>query len=308
MIKQKRILTAAITGAVHTPSMSPYLPITPDQIVEDAVKAAQAGASVVHIHGRDPVDGKPSPDLGIMEDIVSRIKKQSDVVICITTGAALWMSLEQRLAPVSLLKPELASCNAGSINFVMAAAAKRLDQPKYDWEVPYLESTNDLIFSNTFKGLEYYIRTMNEMGTRPEFEVYDVGMINNLAHFAKMGVIKQPMYIQFVMGILGGIPATVDHLVYMVRTAKEQLGDFTWSCAAAGRSQFPLVTAALTMGGHARVGLEDNLNISPGVFAKSSAEQVTKMREIMDRLSIELATPDEAREILTLKGKDKVVF
>lgn len=307
-MSKKVIITAAITGAVHTPSMSPYLPLTPAQIIEDAVKAAEAGAAVVHVHGREPENGKPSPDLGIIQEIVKGIKAQCDVAICITTGGALWMSLEERLAPVTQFKPELASCNAGSINFVMAAAAKRLENPLHDWEVPYLESTNDLIFANTFKALEYYIRTMNEQGTRPEFEVYDVGMINNIAYFVKQGVIKQPIYLQFVMGILGGIPATVEHLAYMVRTAKEQLGDFEWSCAAAGRAQFPVVTAAVAMGGNARVGLEDNLNIRPGVLAKSSAEQVTQMKEIIERLGLEIATPDEAREILALKGKDQVQF
>lgn len=309
MAKQNKIIiTAAVTGATHTPSLSPYFPATPEQIIEDAVKAHEAGAAVVHVHARNPEDGKPTPDLGIMKQIVSTIKKQCDAVVCITTGGSLLMSKEQRLAPAVELKPELASCNAGSVNFVFSDLATKLKNPKYDWEVPYLQGTYDLIFSNTFAGMEYYIETMNTYDIRPEFEVYDVGMINNIAYFYNRGIVKKPIYLQFVMGILGGIPATVENLAYLVKTAREQIGDFVWSCAAAGKAQFPLVTAALTMGGNARVGLEDNVYLRPGVLAKSSAEQVIQLKEIAERLGLEIAGPEEARKILGLKGIDKVNY
>ncbi len=305
---QKIIITAAVTGATHTPSLSPYFPATPEQIIADAVKAHEAGAAVVHVHARNPEDCKPTPDIEIMKHIVSSIKKQCNAVVCVTTGGSLLMSKEQRLAPAVELKPELASCNAGSVNFVFADLAGKLKNPKYDWEVPYLQGTYDLIFSNTFAGMEYYIETMNKYDIRPEFEVYDVGMINNIAYFYNKGLVKKPIYMQFVMGILGGIPATVENLAYLVRTAREQIGDFVWSCAAAGKAQFPLVTAALCMGGNARVGLEDNVYLKPGVLAKSSGEQVVQIKEIAERLGLEIATADEAREILALKGNDKVNF
>lgn len=305
---KKVILTAAMTGSIHTPSMSPYFPHTPDQIVADAVNAHAAGAAVVHIHARNPQDGSPSPDLAIMTEIVSSIKQQCNAVICITTGGAVWMTAEQRLAPAAQLKPELASCNAGSVNFVYSPAADKLVNPKFDWEIPHLKKSDDMVFTNTFSGLEYYIKTMNEYDIRPEFEVYDIGMINNLAFFQHKGLIKKPIYIQFVMGILGGIPATIDNLVYMVKTAREQIGDFVWSCAAAGKSQFALVTTALAMGGNARVGLEDNLYLRPGVLAKSSAEQIVQLKEIAERLGLEIASSDEAREILQLKGINKVNY
>jgi len=304
----KVIITAAVTGATHTPSLSPYFPATPEQIIADAVKAHKAGAAVVHVHARNPEDGRPTPDLATMRNFVASIKNQCNAVICVTTGGSLLMSKEQRLAPAVELKPELASCNAGSVNFVFADMAAKLKNPKYDWEVPYLKGTYDLIFSNTFAGMEYYIETMNEHGIRPEFEIYDVGMVNNIAYFCKKGLVKQPVYLQFVMGILGGIPATVENLAYLVKTAREQIGDFVWSCAAAGRAQFPLVTAALAMGGNGRVGLEDKVDLRPGVLAKSSAEQVIQIKEIAERLGLELATADEAREMLALKGIDAVNF
>lgn len=299
---EKVIITAAITGAVHVPSMTPYLPITPEQIIEDAVKACDAGASVVHIHARDPQTGKPTSDIGLMSEIVDGIKRRSDVVICITTGGAIGMTLEERLVAVPAFRPELASCNAGSVNFVLAPAAARIQQPKFDWEIPFLEATNDLVFANTFKGLEYYIKTMNEHGTLPEFEVYDVGMINNIAYFVKKGIIRKPVYLQFVMGVLGGIPASIENLVYLVKTAREQLGEFTWSCAAAGKYQLPLTTVALAMGGNVRVGLEDNIYIKPGILAKSSSEQVTVIRNIAESLGKEIATPKDTRAILSLNG------
>ena len=309
MAKQNKIIiTAAVTGATHTPSLSPHFPSTPEQIIEDAVKAHEAGAAVVHVHARDPKDCTPTPDINIMREIVSSIKRQCNAVVCITTGGAVWMSSEQRLAPAVELKPELASCNAGSVNFVFSDLASKIKDPRFDWEIPYLKRTNELVFTNTFTGLEYYLNTMNEHAIRPEFEVYDVGMVNNIAYFKEKGLVREPVYLQFVMGILGGIPATVDNLVYLVKTAREQIGDFVWSCAAAGKAQFPLVTAALTMGGNARVGLEDNLYLLPGVLAKSSGEQVIQIKEIAKRLGLEIADSDEARQILALKGSDKVNF
>lgn len=305
---KKTIITAAITGGIHTPGMSEYLPITPEEIINDAVKANKAGAAVVHIHARDPENGKPSSDIELYRQIITGIKEKCDVVICITTGGSVGMPVEERLKPVSVFAPELASCNAGSVNFVLSPAIKRL-KPKYDWEIPYLEGSEDLIFANTFKSIRKYVTSMNENNTIPEFEVYDVGMINNIAYFKQIGVITQPIYIQFVMGILGGIPATIDNLSFMAKTAKMQLGDdFEWSVAAAGKSQFPLTTAALGMGGNVRVGLEDNTYLKPKVLAKSSAEQVIQLKEIAERLGKQIATPDEAREILKLKGKDKVSF
>lgn len=307
-MSRKFILTAAITGAIHTPSMSPYLPLTPQQIIDEAVGAYEAGAAVVHIHARCPETGRPSSDLNVMQEIVSGIKKRADVVICITTGAGLGMTLDERLAVVPRFKPELASCNAGSVNFVLQRAVEKIKNYKYDWELPYLQNTYDFVFTNTFRGIEYYIRTMEENGTKPELEIYDVGMINNVAYFVEKGLLKTPVYLQFVLGILGGIPPSAENLLHMLRTAKEQLGDFIWSCAAAGRHQFNLTTIALTLGGHVRVGLEDNLYLRPGVLAKSNAEQVALAREIANNLGFETATPEEARTILGLKGISKVAY
>lgn len=307
---RKVIITAAVTGAIHTPTMSPYLPINPKQIIEDAIGAYEAGAAVVHVHGRSREDGKPTAELGVMEEIITGIKERCEAVICITTGGSFRMTLEQRIAAVPAFKPELASCNAGSVNFVLtpAAAAVKAAGPKYDWEVPYLEDSYDTIFSNTFKGMDYYVNTMNNNNVRPEFEVYDVGMINNIAYFVKKGLIKTPVYIQFVMGILGGIPATVENLAYLLKTAREQLGEFIWSVAAAGKHQFPLTSAALAMGGNVRVGLEDNLYLRPGVLAKSSAEQVLQIKMIAQGQGLENASPDEARSILSLKGLQEVSY
>jgi uncharacterized protein (DUF849 family) len=301
-MSKKTIITAAITGGIHVPSMSPYLPQTVEQIVDEAVNANKAGAAIVHIHARVPETGKPTTDLGIMTEIVSGIKSQSDVVICITTGGAVGMSVEERLKAIPALHPELASCNSGSVNFCLAPIADRIKEFKYDWEEPYLRGTYDIPFVNTFYGIENYVKTMHAAGTKPEFEVYDVGMINNLAYFQKKGLLKAPIYLQFVMGIMGGIPATVENLVFMHKTAKEMLGEenFVWSCTAAGKVQFDILTAALTLGGNVRVGLEDNLYLKKGVFAKSNAESVEKIRKIAETLDREIASPDDAREILGL--------
>ena len=295
----KTIITAAITGAVHIPSMSEYLPVTPQQIIDDAVAAYEAGAAVVHIHGRKEKNGEPTGDPEIMKNIVEEIRKRCNVVIGITTGGAIGMSSEERLAAVPFCKAELASCNAGSVNFCFSPIADKIKIPKYDWEIPFVKNTYDLPFVNTFQGIEDYIKVMGENGTKPEFEVYEVGMINNIAYFMKKGLLKGPIYLQFVLGIMGGLPATVDNLLFLYNTAKKQLGDnFVWSCAAAGKDQFNIVTTAVILGGNARVGLEDNLYIKKGPLAKSNAEGVKNIKEIVELLGKEIATPEEARKIL----------
>ncbi|MDR2050327.1 MAG: 3-keto-5-aminohexanoate cleavage protein [Deltaproteobacteria bacterium] len=308
----KIFITAAITGAIHTPTLSEYLPLTEQQIIDQAVGAHEAGAAVVHIHGRDPATGRPSVDKGVIGTILSGIKKRCNVAICLTTGAGLGMSLEERVSGVPLFGPEIASCNSGSFNFYLGPLAKnkKMQKPLFDWEVPYLESTEDLVFSNTFKGLRYYIKTMHEHGSLPEFEVYEAGMINNIAYLREEGTLKGLIYIQFVMGIMGGLPASVDNLVFLRQTADNLLGKggYVWSCAAAGRNQFPIIAAGLAMGGNIRVGLEDNLYLKPGVLAKNSAEQVTAVRSIAEAMGYEIATSDEARAVLKLKGGDKVKF
>ena len=298
MKSSKVILTAAVTGAVHVSSMSPYLPITPEEIIRQSVEACRAGAAAVHIHARNPETGEPSSDLEIMRRIVSGIKEQCDVIICITTGASQMMTVEERLSVVPALKPELASCNAGSMNFVLSGLVPQLSANGPAWERRYLGGTYDNVFSNTYLGLETYIRTMAENGTIPEFEVYDAGMINNIAYFRQKGILTCPIYLQFVMGIQGGLPATVDNLVFLRSTAERQLGEFHWSVAAAGKHQFPMAAAALAMGGSVRVGLEDNLYILPRRLAESNAQTLGR----------EIATPGEARRMLGLKGGSQVNY
>lgn len=296
---KKVIITAAITGAVHIPSMSDYLPITPEQIIEEAVAARNAGAAIVHLHARDPITGQPTGSPELMKKIVDGIRSKCDVVIGVTTGGAIGMSSEERLAAIPACNSELASCNAGSVNFCFSPIADKIENPKFDWEIPFVKNTYSLTFANTFQGIEDYITIMNRHNTKPEFEVYDVGMISNIAYFMKKGILKGPVYIQFVLGIMGGIPATVDNLLFLLNTAKSLLGDnFIWSCAAAGKDQFDIVTTAMVLGGNVRVGLEDNLYISRGVLAKSNAEPVAKVSEIARILGREVATPDEARKSL----------
>jgi uncharacterized protein (DUF849 family) len=308
----KIIITAAVTGAVHVPSLSPYLPITAQQIIDDAMAAYRAGAAVAHIHSRNPQTGQPSVDLQVYRAVLAGIRRQCDMAVCITTGGTFGMPLQEKVAAVSAFRPELATCNAGSLNFYLGplAASPKMRNPKHDWEAPYLEMTEDAIFSNTFKAIRYYMQTMHTCGTVPEFEIYEVGMINNLAYLKEQGEIRGPIYLQFVLGITGGIPATVDNLAYLRHTADRQLGkgNYIWSCAAAGRQQFPIVTAALAMRGNARVGLEDNLYLRPGVLAKNSGEQVALIRAIGENMGREIATPNEARQILGLKGLDKAAF
>jgi uncharacterized protein (DUF849 family) len=309
----KRIITAAVTGSIHTPSMSPYLPITPDQIVEETVRSYNAGAAVVHIHARDPKTGQPSADVPLYQEIAAKIKSRCNIVQCITTGAGTgktggWMTTEQRLTTIRTLKPELASLNFGSINFALFPVLDRYKEFKFPWEKEYLTMTEDLIFPNTFKSLKEFVQTFQANNTQPELEIYDVGMINNVAFMMNRGDLRRPIYIQFVMGVLGGIPPSPDNLLFMYNTAKRLLGDFTWSVIIAGREQFNMGTMSLIMGGNVRVGLEDNLYLDRGVKAKSNAEQVEKIIRIAKELGIEPATPDETRKMLGLKGLDKVAY
>jgi uncharacterized protein (DUF849 family) len=305
---RKAIITAAVTGSIHTPSMSPYLPITPDELIQDILSVHQAGGAVAHMHVRDPQTGMPSSDLGLYREVAGEVKRRCDLVLCISTGGKVGESVESRSQVIAGLQPELASLNAGSLNFALFHVAGQFGEWKHAWEKDYLEGTEDYIFSNTFYAMRRFLEVMGPCQTRPEFEIYDVGMINNLAHLIQTGQVKTPVYLQLVMGILGGIPATVDNLVYLVRTAQHLIGDFQWSVCAAGRFQFPMATHALLMGGNARVGLEDNLYLAKGVLAKSSGEQVAKLIRIARELGVEPATPDEARDILGLKGRDKVNF
>ena len=306
--KSKAIITAAVTGSIHTPTMSPHLPVTAQQIIDDILSVHEAGGAVAHVHVRDESNGMPSADQEIYLKIASEVKKRCDIVLCTTTGGRLGEPVENRVRVVTTLKPELASLNAGSLNFALFHVATNYQDWKFDWEKKYLESTEDFIFPNTFYTMRKFVETMAEQNTKPEFEIYDVGMINNLAQLIKDGYVKTPVYLQFVMGILGGIPANIKNLVHLVETAQSQISDFQWSVCAAGRYQFPMTTHALLMGGNARVGLEDNLYLEKGVLARSSGEQVAKLIRISRELGIEPATPDEAREILGLKGLENVEY
>ncbi|MGD0398319.1 MAG: 3-keto-5-aminohexanoate cleavage protein [Syntrophobacteraceae bacterium] len=307
-MNEKAIVTAAITGGIHTPTMSDYLPITPRQIANEAVRAYEAGAAVAHIHARNPETGMPSPDLNLMKEIITGIKSRCNIVVCITTGGGLGMTTEQRVAPVTLYRPELASFNAGSINFALFPAITRYKEWKFEWEKQYLGMTEDFVYANTFKSMKEYCGKFNEAGTKPEFEIFDAGMVNNVAFMIQAGYVKKPVYIQFVMGVLGGITPSSENLLFLVDYAKKLLGDFEFSVCVAGRAQFPICTQSLLIGGNTRVGLEDNLYLEKGQVAKSNAEQVAKMVRIAGELGIDPATPDEARSILGLKGIDKVNF
>lgn len=307
-MKDKVVITAAITGSIHTPTMSEYLPITPQQIADEAVRAYEAGAAVCHVHARNPETGMPVPDVTLMKEIITKIKSRCNVVICITTGGGMGMTVEQRVAPVTLYEPELASFNAGSINFALFHAVPRFKEFKYPWEKQYLGMSEDFIFPNTFKSMREYCVIFNEKGTKPEFEIYDAGMVNNVAFMIEAGYIKKPVYIQFVMGVLGGITPSSENLLFLVDYATKLIGDFEFSVCVAGRAQFPICTQSLLLGGNCRVGLEDNLYLDRGKMAKSNAEQVAKIIRIANELGIDAATPDEARQILGLKGIDKVNY
>jgi uncharacterized protein (DUF849 family) len=307
-MKDKAVITAAITGSIHTPTMSPYLPITPQQIADEAVRAYEAGAAVCHVHARNPETGMPVADTNLMQQIITSIKSRCDVVVCITTGGGLGMTVEQRVAPVTLFKPELASFNAGSVNFALFPVIGRYTEWKFEWEKMYLGMSEDFIFSNTFKTMREYCGFFGQNGTKPEFEIYDSGMVNNVAYLIQAGHVQKPVYIQFVMGVLGGITPSSKNLLFLVDYARELIGDFEFSVCVAGRAQFPLCTQSLLIGGNCRVGLEDNLYLDKGQMAKSNGEQVAKMVRIARELGIEPATPDEARKILGLKGIAQVNY
>jgi uncharacterized protein (DUF849 family) len=304
----KLVVTAAITGGIHVPSMSPYFPYTPEMIADQAVGAAKAGAAVVHIHARERETGRPSNDVKLFQEICSSVHARCDAAICVTTGGPLGTTPEERVRPIGILRPELASLNTGSMNFAIYPMAARVKDPKFDWELPYILASEDLIFPNTFRSMKTFVKGMYEAGTKPELEVYDAGMIANIRHLVDLGVLKTPIYMQFVLGILGGMMATAENLVFLVESARRALGEgnFVWSCCAAGKAQMPMTCVAMTMGGNVRVGLEDNLYMGPGRLAKSSAEQVEAIIRIARELSLEIATPDEARQILGLKGRANV--
>lgn len=305
----KVIITAALTGSIHTPSMSEYLPFRPEDMIEEAVRSYNAGAAIVHVHGRDPENGIPSASGEVFKEILTGIKARSDVVITPTTGGSASMTPRERLAVVSSLEPEMATFNAGSLNFALYPVLEKYKEFKYDWEEAYLKNTESFIFSNHFESLHIYSKTMAEMDTRPEIEIYDVGQVNNVAQLVREGYLKKPVYLQYVLGILGGIPATADNLLYLIRESQRLLKeDFKWSVCAAGRFQFPMGILNVLEGGFWRVGLEDNLYLEKGVLAKSSAEQVEKAIRIIREFGYEPATPDEAREILALKGIDRVNY
>jgi uncharacterized protein (DUF849 family) len=306
----KVIITCAITGGIHTPTMSPHLPITPDEIAKEAIAAAEAGASIIHLHARDPVDGRPTPDPAVFMQFLPRIKQQTDAVLNITTGGGLNMKLEERLAAPLIAKPEMCSLNMGSMNFGLFPLADRYPEFKHAWEKPYLAGTDDFIFRNTFKDIANILRDLGEAhGTRFEFECYDIGHLYSLAHFLDRGLVKPPLFVQTIFGILGGVGADIDNVLHMKRTADRLFGDgFRWSVLAAGRNQMPVATMAAILGGNVRVGLEDSLYIGRGKLATSNAEQVAKIRRIVEELGLEIATPAEARAILDLKGGDKVGF
>jgi uncharacterized protein (DUF849 family) len=306
----KVIITCAVTGAIHTPSMSDHLPTTPREIAEQAIAAAEAGAAILHLHARDPKDGRPTPDPAVFMQFLPVIKQSTDAVVNITTGGGLGMTLEERLAAPMQARPEMCSLNMGSMNFNIAPSAARVAKWKHDWERPYLEGTTNYIFRNTFQDIEQIVERLGKgHGTRFEFECYDVGHLYNLAHMLDRKVVEPPLFAQTIFGILGGIAAELRNLLFMKETADRLFGDqYVWSVLAAGRHQMPFTTMAGMLGGNVRVGLEDSLWIGKGVQAKSNAQQVAKIRRILEELSLEIATPAEARQMLALKGGDLVGF
>jgi uncharacterized protein (DUF849 family) len=305
----KVIITCAVTGSIHTPTMSPHLPITPDQIAAEAIAAVEAGAAMVHLHAREPATGKPSQEPKLFAQFLPRIKQESDAIINITTGGGLGMTLDQRLAPALWAKPEIASMNMGSLNFNISGAAGKIDKFLFDWERPYLEMTKDLILSNTFAQIERGLKEMGDNGTRFEFECYDIGHLYNLAHFVDRQLAKPPFFVQGVFGILGGMGADPENLMHLKATADRLFGnDYYLSVLAAGRHQMAFTTLSALLGGSVRVGLEDSLYAGRGKLAVSNAEQVAKIRRILEELSLQIATPDEARSMLQTKGRNNVAF
>lgn len=305
----KVIITCAVTGAIHTPSMSPYLPVTPDEIAEAAVAAAEAGAAIVHLHARDPETGKPDQSPAAFAAFLPRIKQATDAVINLTSGGSPFMKIEERILPATQFGPEVASINMGSMNFAFYPMLDRFKEFTHEWEREHLEGSRDLVFRNSFQDIEYGLKAMGDNGTRFEFECYDTSHLYNLAHFADRGLAKPPFFVQSVFGLLGGIGAHPEDVAHMRRTADRLFGsDYQWSVLGAGRNQMRIATMAATMGAHVRVGLEDSLWISAGKLAQSNADQVTKIRNLIEGLGHEVATPSEARELLHLKGGDSVLF
>lgn len=311
MAKQRRkvIITCAVTGAIHTPSMSPHLPVTPDEIADAAIAAAEAGASILHLHARDPETGRPTQNPAVFAQFLPRIKQSTNAVVNITTGGSPHMTVEERMQPAVVFKPEVASLNMGSMNFGLYPMLNRFSEFAHVWEREHLEKSRDLVFKNTFQDIETILRLGNENGTRFEFECYDISHLYNLAHFVDRGLAKTPLFIQSVFGLLGGIGAHPEDLMHMKRTADRLFGDdYQWSILGAGRNQLPLASMGLAQGSNIRVGLEDSLWIEPGKLASSNAEQVSKARLLIEGLSLDVATPDEARAMLQLKGADLVAF
>jgi uncharacterized protein (DUF849 family) len=310
MAKQNKvIITCAVTGAIHTPTMSPYLPITPDDIATEAIAAAEAGAAILHLHARDPETGKPDQTPEAFARFLPRIKQNTDAVINITTGGSPYMRVEERVLPAARFKPEVASLNMGSMNFGLYHLLAKYDTFKFAWEKQHLEATRDLIFRNSFKDIEYILQTCYDNGTRFEFECYDIAHLYNLNHFAERGLVKPPFFVQSVFGLLGGIGTHPEDVAHMKRTADRLFGNsYRWSVLGAGGAQLRIVAQAAAMGGNIRVGLEDSLWAGPGKLAKSNSEQVALARKIVEGLGLQVATPDEAREMLSLKGGDKVAF
>ena len=306
---KKVIITCAVTGAIHTPTMSPYLPITPAEIAEAAIGAAEAGAAIVHLHARMPEDGRPSQDPNLFRQFLPQIKAASNVVINLTTGGAPTMLAEERLQPALQLKPEVASLNMGSMNFGLYEMIPRFKEWKHDWELPYLEGSHDRIFRNTFKDIAYILESCSDNGTRFEIECYDIGHLYTAAHFLDRGLVKAPLFIQSVFGLRGGIGPHPEDVMHMKRTADRLFGDqYQWSVLGAGRNQMYIATQSAVMGGNVRVGLEDSLWLGKGQLAKTNAEQVSKIRRILEELGLDIATPDDARRILQLKGGNNVAF
>jgi len=307
--KRKVIITCAVTGAIHTPTMSPHLPITPDEITREALAAAEAGASILHLHARNPETGQPDQTPAAFGRFLPRIKQGTNAVINITTGGSPYMKVEERVLPAATFKPEVASLNMGSINFGLFPLLEKYRDFKFEWERQHLENTRDLVFRNSFREIEYILKTCANNGTRFEFECYDIAHLYNLRHFLDRGLVKPPLFVQSVFGILGGIGTHPEDLMHMKRTADRLFGEaYQWSILGAGRNQITLASIGAAMGSNVRVGLEDSLWAGPGKLAQSNADQVRLIRQILEGMSLEVATPDEAREILSLKGGDQVAF
>jgi uncharacterized protein (DUF849 family) len=308
-IADKVIITCAVTGAIHTPSMSPYLPVTPEEIAEAAVGAAEAGAAIVHLHARDPKTGKPDQTPEAFGRFLPQIKQATNAVVNLTTGGAPYMTVAERVKPAQVFKPEVASLNMGSMNFGLFPMLNRFKDFKFDWEAQALENSRDLVFRNTFADIEFVLRTLGDAGTRFEFECYDISHLYNLSHFLERGLVRPPLFVQSVFGILGGIGPHPEDVLHMKRTADRLFGtQYKWSVLGAGKNQLAIAAQAAAMGGHVRVGLEDSLWAGKGKLAQSNAEQVRLARQIIEGLGRTVATPDEAREILQLKGGDQVAF